>query len=172
MKFNVGGVEIDRVERFRYLGRILDQDDDDTYALMRQLDRARAQWGRIGSVLRCEGVKPRTMGYFYKAIVQAVLLYGSESWVLNKSSMKQLRSFHSRVARFLTGRHIRQDADGTWHYPPTAGVLEEAGLETVDEYIQRRRDTVRMKFVFGRPILNECRLAAGYNNKPVWWRLD
>ncbi len=112
------------------------------------------------------------MGYFYKAIVQAVLLYGSESWVLTKSNMRQLRSFHSRVARFLTGRHIRQDRNGTWHYPPTAGVLEEAGLHSVEEYIQRRRDTVRMKFVFGRPILSECRQASGFNNKPVWWKLD
>jgi len=34
-------------------------------------------------VLRSEGLKPRAMGYFYKAIVQAILLYGSEIWVVS-----------------------------------------------------------------------------------------
>ncbi len=68
MKFNFGGVEIDHVGCFCYLGRILDQDDDDTHALLCQLDRAQVQWGCIGSVLCHEGVKPRMMG-------------GPESWV-------------------------------------------------------------------------------------------
>ena len=50
---------------------------------------------------------------------------------------------HARVARYLTGRHSRQLEDGSWYHPPTDDVLEEAGLETVDTYIKRRRDTVR-----------------------------
>ncbi len=169
--FTVGGVEIDRVDRFRYLGRILDENDDDSHALERQLSRAKARWGRLAPVLRSQGVRPKTMGYFYKAVVQAVLLYGSETWVVSDFYLRQLRSYHSRIARYLTKRHIRQDENGTWHHPPTAGVLEEAGLRTVDEYIQKRRDTVRMKYVFGRPILNACRLSAAINNKAVWWKL-
>ena len=170
VNFSISGVEIERVARFRYLGRILDENDDDRHALERQLARARARWSRIAPVLRSEGVRPKAMGYFYKAVVQAILLYGSETWVVSDSLMKRLRSYHSRVARYLTGKHIRQNADGSWFCPPTTGVLEEAGLETVDEYIKRRRDTVR-NFVMFRPLYDICRQSTAITNRAVWWKL-
>ena len=172
--FNVGGVEIRNSQQFRYLGRILDSGDDDNHAALRQLARAREKWGRIGKVLRCEGANPRIMGYFYKAIVQAVLLYGSESWTVSDTIIRQFRSFHNRVARFLTQRHIRQREDGTWDCPPTNEVLESAGLESVDEYIRRKRHTVR-RYIRHRPIYEACKRSRALSsnvNKILWWKLD
>ncbi len=121
----------------------------------------------------CNGVSPRVMRYFYKAVVQAVLLYGSESWTVNEGIKRQFQSFHTRVARFVTGRHIRPLEDGSWHCLPTQEVLQEAGLETVEEYISRRRQTVR-GFARYRPMYQHCLLsaAAGVSTrKTVWWRL-
>jgi len=92
--FQVGGQAINRVGQFRYLGRVLDGDDNDVYAASRQLSRAKAKWGRDGNVLRAEGASPRTMGYCYKAIVQAVLLYGSESWTCITGS------YHPAIPQF------------------------------------------------------------------------
>ena len=89
--FLIDGQEIERVKQFRHLGRILDEDGDDKHASSRQLARARSKWNRIGRVLRSKGMKPRAMGYFYKAIVQAILLYGSETWVVSDSHLKQFR---------------------------------------------------------------------------------
>jgi len=40
-------------------------------------------------------------------------------------------------------RHIRQLDDDSWFCPPTADVLNRAELENIDEYIHRRRDTVK-----------------------------
>ena len=59
---------------FKYLGRILHEKDDDQYAAIRQLNRAKQKWARISKILTTQGVEPRVKGYFYKAIVQAVLL--------------------------------------------------------------------------------------------------
>ena len=113
------------------------------------------------------------MGYFYKAIVQAVLLYGSETWTITDLTMKKLRSFHARVARYICNRHIRPLPDGTWHLPPTEEVLEQCGLFTIEEYIRRRRSTV-MNFVREREIYDKCRDAGpvfGNPNQVVWWKL-
>lgn len=171
--FTVDDTNINRVAQFKYLGRLLDESDNDDHAANRQLQRAREKWNRIGKVLSSQGVNAKTMGYFYKAIVQAVLLYGSESWTLTEGTLKKLRSFHSRVARYLTGRHIRPNADGTWNCPSSSDVLEEAGLCTIDEYIERRRVTVQ-QFVQDRPIYQQClrsRALSTNVNKVVWWRL-
>jgi hypothetical protein len=171
--YTVNGITINRVDEFKYLGRVIEENDDDDHAALRQLSQAREKWGRMNRVLASQGASPRTRGYFYKAIIQAVLLYGSESWTLSNRTLQLFRSFHARVARHLTGRHIRPLEDGTWFCPPTTEVLNSAGLETIDEYIQRRRDTVR-EFVRHRPIYEACIQSKAMStnvHKVVWWRL-
>ena len=102
--FQIAGAEIECcVSSFRYLGTILDENDNDSHALTCQLARARARWGRIAHVvLQSDGVKPRLMGYFYKAVVQAIFLYGMETWVLMNFQLRQLPSFHAIVTRYST----------------------------------------------------------------------
>ena len=152
----------------------MDEDDNDKHASIRQLARARTKWNRIRRVLRSKGMKPRAMGYFYKAIVQAILLYGLETWVVSDSHLKQFRSFHSRVGRHLTWRHIRQLEDGSWFCPPMVDILEDAGLQTIEEYIRCRGQTFR-SFTRHRPLYEACRRStalATNTNKAVWWQLD
>ena len=45
---------------------------------------------------------------FYQAVVAAVLLYGSKSWVLCPSVLKVLKGFHVEVARQMTGMRPTQ----------------------------------------------------------------
>jgi hypothetical protein len=89
------------------------------------------------------GASPRVMGYFYKAIIQTVLLYGSESWILTGRMIGRLRSFHCRVAQYIAGRHIKELQDGTYYCPHMKEVLNAAGMETIEVYMDRRRNTVR-----------------------------
>jgi hypothetical protein len=79
--FSVGDNLIENVKEFKYLGRILQSNDKDMAAVTNNLQRARTKWGQIGRILSRKGANPRSMATFYKAIVQSVLLYGSESWV-------------------------------------------------------------------------------------------
>jgi hypothetical protein len=114
------------------------------------------------------------MGYFYKSIVQSILLYGAETWVINPENMKKLRTFHRKAARYITHRHIRPLNDGTdeWLYPPRESVLEDAGLFEIEVYIQRRRDTV-FTFVKNREIYREClELETDVENSEYfyWWK--
>ena len=75
------------------------------------------------------------MGYFHKAIVQSVLLYGAESLTVTDGNINQLRNFYSWVARYICGRHIGLNADGTWNCPSTAEVLEEVREENRRRYL-------------------------------------
>ena len=114
------------------------------------------------------------MGHFYKAIVQAVLLYGSESWTLLESMLNRIKSFHSRVARYICGKHIRQLPDETWEYPATEEVLRDAGLFPVAEYIRRRRETA-WSYIAGRPIFEKClgsQCKERNTKRILWWNLE
>jgi hypothetical protein len=169
-KFYVNGQILQRVTEFKYLGRILDAEDNDQKAVKYNLAKAKQQWGRLTKVLASAKGKPRTMAKFYMAIVQAVLLFGSETWALTKEMEKRLISFHHRCARHLSHRHIQQKADGTWDYPRSKEVLEEAGLKTISELIENRKRNL-MEFITTREIYRQCTesspLASDVNH--IWW---
>ena len=117
--FTVQGVTLDSVLEFRYLGRPISFLDDDWPAVYRNLKKARQRWAQVSRVLTQEGSSPRVCGMFYKAIVQSVLLYGCETWVITPQVLKALEGFHHRVARRLSGRmpcHVQ--ATDAWEYLP------------------------------------------------------
>ena len=76
------------------------------------MKKARQRWGCVAKVIKREGASAKIMGRFYLAVVQAVLLYGSDSWVINERDWKRLRSFHKRSIRHMTGEHIRKREEG------------------------------------------------------------
>jgi hypothetical protein len=63
------------------------QDDDNTQAIRAQLWKARATWARVGKVLRGENTSPTVATNFYLAVIQAILLYGSKTWVISLQAM-------------------------------------------------------------------------------------
>ncbi len=105
-QFMVHGDVLERVEVFRYLGRLLLQDDGNVQAVQSQLCKARGTWARIGQVLRQESAPPQAGVKLYKAIVQSVLLYGSETWVLSPAVMARLEGFHIRAAYWMAKEHV------------------------------------------------------------------
>jgi len=168
--FTIGGVPLESVSTFQYLGRPLSFTDDDWPALHRNLTRARQRWGAIRQVLAREDTNPRVSAMFYKAVVQVVLLYGCESWNITSAMLRVLRGFHHRVARRLTGMLPRQ-VGNRWVYPPIAEVLEAAGMHTVDHYIMVRQRTL-IQNVATRPILElsgEIEWLSGSSSRQYWW---
>ena len=108
----------------------------------------------LSRLLVREGATPRVSGKFYKAVVQAVLLYGSETWVWTLSMFKTLQGFHKRVVRRLAGRLPRLQ-NGEWVYPPIAEAYEITGIHPIEVYIARRRETFQPR-IEGRPIWALC----------------
>jgi hypothetical protein len=75
------------VEVFKYLGCLLAQDDNNAQAIRQQLQKAQGVWAHVGQVLRGENTAPMIAAKFYKAVVQAVLLYGSKMWNLTNLAL-------------------------------------------------------------------------------------
>jgi hypothetical protein len=88
---------------------------------------------------------------FYKATVQAVLLYGSETWNLSPTRVKQLEGFHIRAVWQMSGLRPEKKPNGSWSYPRSKDVLDAAGLHTIAHYMEVRRQTVA-NFIVNRLI--------------------
>ena len=79
-------------------------------------------------ILSREGAAPRVFGFFFKATVQAVLLFGSETWVVTPRMGKSLGGVQFQVARRLTGRLPRRTPYRKWTHTSAAKAQEEAGF--------------------------------------------
>ncbi len=84
---HVEGEVLEKVDLFRYLGRVLAQDDADVRAVRQQIKKARGIWARVGQVLTADNTPSKTSAKFYKAVVQSVLLYGSKTWNLATTAL-------------------------------------------------------------------------------------
>ena len=91
--------------------------DDDCPEVAGNLAKARKIWGRMQGILRREGATPRILENFFKAVVQQVLLFGAETWVVTTKMERALSAFLHGAARQLTGIQARREKDGEWHYP-------------------------------------------------------
>ena len=61
-------------------------------------------------------------------MVQQVLLFGADTWVVSPMMEQVLSAFTHGVERRLTGRQLGKGRDGKWHYPSLEEAMKEAGL--------------------------------------------
>ena len=130
-------------------------------------------WGRVDQVLCAENATPRVAAKFYKAVVQSVLLYRSETWNLTRAVLAQLEGFHVCAAYKMARKYKpRKGLFGKWNNPSTKDLLEECGLHLVEEYIQTHWTMIAM-YVVNRPLTwnarrrnadeAQCRASGGGN---------
>jgi len=170
--FRVNGVPLKRVDTFKYLGRPLASTDDDWPAIHSNLAKARKRWGMIRRVLVREGADARVSGYFYKAVVQSVVLYGSETWTLDQAKLNALRGLHNRLTRNIAHkRGTRDPRTGEWSYPPIADAQKIAGIFPMEHYLSARQRSF-VDQVSVRPIAGLCRAVTQQpdaRTSRIWW---
>jgi len=169
--FHIGDSTIENVSEFLYLGRILQYQDLDDQAVLRNLKKTRLCWSRIQKVLSADGCSPKVMGYFYKTLAMTVLLYGSESWVISKRLERRLNSFHLRCSRHMCHRHIRQLPTGEWDYPSSSEILETCKLSPLSTYIARRKtNLLRTYAIPSSELYRRCLALSSSTHRALWWQ--
>ena len=107
----------------------------------------------------------------FKGVVQQVLLFGAETWVVTPKMDRALSGFLHGVARRLTGRQAQRERDGEWYYPSLEGAMREAVLTDIRKSIQNRQNTVA-QYIATRPLLDLCEGARAREGAKVplrWW---
>ena len=140
------------VTSFKYLGRLISAADDDWPLVAKKFPRARKVWIRMSCILSREGAAPRASGLFFKAVVQAILIFVLETWVFTPRMGKALGGSQTQVVRRMTGRIPRRKTDNKWRYTSATTAREEAGLLTMEEY-GRRCQNMFVQYITMRSLL-------------------
>ena len=87
-----GGEEIKKVDKFRYLGSMITDDAKDITTVKTQIAKAKSTFGKLKPVLTNSKISISTKMNIVKTFVYSVLLYGCETWTLNKDLERRLEA--------------------------------------------------------------------------------
>ena len=107
-------------------------------------------------------------------MIQAVLLFGAETWVVTPRMAKALGGFHTHVESRLTGQILRRTMDGTWKYTSSAAAREAAGFLAMEEYVRRNQNT-SAQYIATRSLLYLCEGSERVPGAQVgmrWWEQE
>ena len=92
---------------------------------------------------------------FYQAVVQTVLIFGEETWVLLGEISWKLKGVHMVFLRQIMGQKAKQHRDRIWRSEAVVKVLKEVGTHSLGAYIYKRKATV-VEWVALRSIMEVC----------------
>ena len=90
---------LETVSSLKYLGLPLTAIDNDWPEVIINLQKAQNIWARLSRILIWEGADTRVSGSFNLTIVQADLLFSTETWVVTPRIRWLLGAFHHMVTR-------------------------------------------------------------------------
>ena len=96
------GRPLEMMTSFRYLVRVILAANGDWPAVIRDMAKARAVWRRIRNIFIKEGERSWVYIFLFPSLVQSVLIFYAETWVVNPRMGRVQGGFQDQVARQLT----------------------------------------------------------------------
>ena len=125
------------VSIFKYLGSYVARNGSDSHDVESRIASAGKAFGALSACLfKSTHVTREAKRRVYEGLVLAILLYGSECWVLTETLRMKLRAFHAQCLRTMSGTKLsrmRAERISTWE------LQQHMGLDSMDNYVDRRR---------------------------------
>ena len=81
----IGGVKVETVTSFIFLGSLITADGDYSHEIQRPLLLGRKAMTNLDSILKSRDITLPTKVHVVKALVFLVVMYGGESWTIKKA---------------------------------------------------------------------------------------
>ena len=143
------------VSSLKHPRRVLSASDYDWSEVVVNIHKSWKKWVCLSRILGQDGVDATTVGLFYKEVVQAILLFGSETWFVNPFIGRMLGIFHHRMARRIMGKQPRRGVYSSWRCHPLSEATAEKGIYEVDTYVKRWNKMVA-HYILDYPIMDLC----------------
>ncbi|VFQ80896.1 unnamed protein product [Cuscuta campestris] len=95
---------VPKVDRFRYLGSVIQADGQLDADVGHRVGVAWAKWRLASGVLCDPKISPRMKGKFYRSVVRPAMLYGAECWAVKKTHVRCLHAAEMRMLRWMCGK--------------------------------------------------------------------
>ena len=120
-------MKMECVPKFCYLGDTLGAGGGVEEAARARVRCAWAKFKELSPILTARGASYRIKGKIYKACVQSVLTYGTETWVMKKANLQSLERTERMMVRWMCGVSL-QDRKRSVDLYSLLGVQSEADV--------------------------------------------
>ena len=93
LKIAIDDKELEQVEKFKYLGQHIVNKAESKTEIKTRIAIARTKFGELKSILSSERTQINTRLRVLQCYVHSTLLYGCETWTLNKELEKKIEAF-------------------------------------------------------------------------------
>lgn len=101
------GQSLECVDKFCHLGDIIGAGGGAGEAYRARVRSAWAKFRELAPILTSRGASLKVKGKVYKACVQRVLVYGSETWAMKTEDMQRLERTERMMVRGMCGVSLR-----------------------------------------------------------------
>jgi hypothetical protein len=126
------GVKLECVDKFCYLGDMLGAGGGVEEASRARVRSAWAKFRELAPILTARGASLRVKGKVYRACVQSVMIYGSETWATKVEDLQRLVRAERMMVRWMCGVTLRDKI-------ASAELGRRLGIECVTDVLRRGR---------------------------------
>ena len=124
-------VQLECVPKFCYLGDTLGAGDVEEAARVR-VRCAWAEFKKLSPILTARDASYRIKGKIYKACVQSVLTYGTETWAMKEANLQSLERTERMMVRWMFGVSLKDRKRSVDFY-------SLLGVQSVADVVRRGR---------------------------------
>jgi len=127
-------VEFECVDRFCYLGDMISESGGAEQASRMRMRCASKMFRELSPILTAKGASLKLKGKIYKACIQSVMIYGTETWPMRIEDMQRLQRAERMMVRWICGVTLKDRI-------ASEELLAHVGVESVSLLV--RRGTLR-----------------------------
>ena len=131
-KIKINGQDIEETEEFTYLGATVCKEGGGMKDLKNRLSKARGAFIKLKKIWSSKAISRRTKLRLYKTLVVPVLLYGCETWKMNKGDNKAVDVFLNKCLRRIFNIQWQDHIS-------TEELLRRANMNPLSEEVKWRR---------------------------------
>ena len=152
----IEGKQLNAVENFKYLGGIVSNDASIDAEITARIGKATSAFGRlIKRLWTNNGIQLHTKIAVYKAAVLTSLLYGCETWTLNKKQIIRLERFHQttlrKIARIQWFHKVTNyEVLSRCNIKSLQGMIDTARLRWTGHVVRMNDDRIPKALLYGR----------------------
>ena len=105
-RVNVGNHNFEAVEEFIYLGSAINKNNNVSLEIKRRIVLANRCYFGLSKHFRDKALSRATKIQLYQTLIQPVLLYGAEAWVMSQADETALGVFERKILRKIYGPTI------------------------------------------------------------------
>ena len=153
---SVEGKLLNAVESFKYLGGIISNCASIDAEINARITKATSAFGRLTKRLwQNKDIRLGTKVSVYKAAVLTSLLYGSETWTLNKKQTARLETFHQTCLRKIAKirwfhKVTNYEVLSKCHISSLESMLDTARLRWIGHVVRMKNDRIPKALLYGR----------------------